>query len=658
MNSSPNYPTRWLVLVLVCAWMLLGYGRALAQNYCVNPPSGTGTGSFTLSRTRTCANLPITVTNTLAGAQNITYNYQYSGNGLPVTNLTPNTSTTYTSPGTFTILQVGTSSATGFAKCETVTILPTEAINFTTRSCENRQVTVSVQFTSNTEQYDEIEVDWGDGTIQVFSVAILKSGPASHQYANITQRQISVRGRYNGIADCNAPRANRVVTPSASTGGTPFISQLTTLNDASVQMRIQGPANTDFEVLLKQPDGTFRTLSVQEQDGSTPIFGAVTATPQCFQVRSVGSCAPPTSIEEYCTVVLDARSAPGQNNLTWNPYTGASPTVFWRLQRNGAAVGIPGNTNKNTRSYPDQNDIRCNTQYCYRLTAEAGRTTIVSNFICVTSISSNQPNALSNVTVSVQGNGVEVRTTDPNPTGSGNYTLVVTRADGPSGVFNEVGQAINRATFDDPSARTADQSYCYRIVLRNECGQVSPPSEPACTVHLTSKSPGALDWSADSPFSGKSVTEYEVVFIDRDSGIEIRRQSVGGNTHFEPDRSDPSLPTYRFEIVAVSTANQSSRSNPYELQVEAGIFAPTAFAPNGFTNRFQVKGDFTDDFRLTIFNRWGTVVYSTTSSENADGWDGNVDGQPALAGTYVWRVETRDKAGKQTIKASSVLLIR
>lgn len=658
MNSSPNRPARWLVLVLVCTWIILGNGKALAQNYCVNPPPGTGTGSFTLSRTRTCANLPITVTNTLAGAQNITYNYQYSGNGLPVTNLTPNTSTSYTAPGTFTILQVGTSSATGFAKCETVTIMPTEAITFTTQSCDNRQVTASFQFTPNTEQYDEIEVDWGDGTLQVFTVATLKAGPASHQYANTTQRQISVRGKYNSIADCNALRASQSVTPSASTGGVPFISQITTLNDASVQMRIQGPTNTSFAVLVKQPDGTFRTLSEVEKDGSTPIFGVVTTTPQCFQVRSVSSCTPTTSNEEYCTVVLDAKAAPGQNNLSWTPYTGASPTIFWRLLRNGAAVGIPGNTNKNTKAYTDQNDIRCNTQYCYRLTAEAGRTTIVSNAICVTGISSNQPNALSNVTVSVQGNGVDIRTIDPNPTGSGNYTLIVTRADGPSGTFNEIGQATNQATFTDPSARTSDQSYCYRIVLRNECGQLSPPSEPACTVHLMSKSPGALDWTADSPFSGKPVREYEVVFIDRDSGVEINRQSVGGNTHFEPDRNDPDLPTYRFEIVAVSATNQSSRSNPYELQVEAGIFAPTAFAPNGFTNRFQVKGDFTDDFRLTIFNRWGSVVYSTTSSKDVDGWDGNADGQPAPAGTYAWRVETRDKAGKQTVKASSVLLIR
>ena len=659
MNSF-NGPARWLVMVVVCAWIMTGGNKVLAQNYCVNPPPGTGTGSFTLSRARTCVNLPITVTNTLAGAQNITYNYQYSGLGLPVANLTPATSISYTTPGSFTILQVGTSSATGFAKCETVTILPTEAISFTIQSCGNQQATASFQFTPNTEQYDEVEVDWGDGVIQRFALATLKASSATHQYPNTTLRQVSVRGRYTAIADCNALTTTKDVTPIAGTGGTPFISQLITLNDASVQMRLQGPPNVAYEVLHKQPDGTFKTLSDRQRDGSMPIFGVNTTTSQCFQVRSVNSCIPTTSNEDYCTIALAATAVPGQNNVSWNPYTGASPTIFWRLQRNAVAVGIPGNTSKSTKTYTDQNNILCNTQYCYQLTADAGRTTIVSNFACATGISNNQPTSLSDVIVSVQGNGqVSVRTTNPNPTGSGTYTLIVTRADGSSGTFREIGQAINQAIFDDPTARTADQSFCYQLILRNECGQLSPPSAPACTIHLTSKTPGALDWTADSPFSGKPVAEYEVVFLDRLSGAEIKRQSVGGNTHFDPDRNDPNIATYRYEIVAISATKQTSRSNPYELPTqEAGIFAPTAFAPNGFNRRFQMKGDFTNDFKLTIFNRWGTVVYSTTSFRDEDGWDGTSDGQPAPAGNYAWRAEVRDKAGKQTVKASSVLLIR
>jgi gliding motility-associated-like protein len=134
---------------------------------------------------------------------------------------------------------------------------------------------------------------------------------------------------------------------------------------------------------------------------------------------------------------------------------------------------------------------------------------------------------------------------------------------------------------------------------------------------------------------------------------------MSGNTHRDFDPDDRLLSNqYRYRIVAIAPNGDVSYSNFYELQVEAGIFAPTAFAPNGANNRFFVLGQLSDDFRMTIFDRWGAVVFSTTSFRPEDGWDGMAGGQPAPAGSYAWRVEVRDRSGKQTVKASSVLLIR
>lgn len=664
MNRFLKGPSRWLVMLIVCAWTVLSESEIWAQNYCINPPPNTVLGGFTLNKSRVCVNNQITVTNTTQGATNLLYIYGYNGSSITTPAPIANTTQSFTAPGSFTVLQLGSSQGTGLAKCETVTVLPNEAFDFSTKACENRQVSVDFKFTPNTERYDEVEVDWGDGTKQRFPVANLKNGPITHQYPNGgANYNISVQGVYKDIPDCNAQRAIRTVTTIAGTIQQPFVSQLMVMNETSVQMRIQGPTNTDFEVLLKQPDGNYKTVSQIEKDGSSPLFSVPsTVTSQCFQVRTLNSCSTPSNNEEYCTIALDAKAGAGQNNVTWTPYAGSSSTILWRLQRNGAAVGIPGNSNRNTRSYTDQNDIRCNTQYCYRMTAEAGRTTYISNAVCVTGTSSNLPNALSNVTVSVQDNGqVSVRTIDPNPSGVGTYTLLVSRSDSPSGAYTEIGQAINKPTFDDGSARASQQSHCYKIVLRNECGQESPLSAPACTVWLTSKSPRALDWSAEPPFTGKPVDKYEIEFYDRDSGNRINTIQVGANTHREFDPDDPNLSNrYRYRIVAISPDGSTSYSNFYELQVEAGIFAPLAFTPNGDGNNdhFQVLGFFADDFRLTVFNRWGEAIFSTTSFKAEDGWNGNVANQPALAGTYTWRVEVRDKMGKQTVKAGAVLLIR
>lgn len=649
----------------------LDLGDVWAQNYCTNVP-GVLSGGFTLNKTKTCANSggALVLTNTTSGLKNIQYVVGYDGKtlGTPsavdIPGTTSVTAVTPSSPGTYSILQIGAGGAANdpYAKCQSLTVLPTEAPAFTTQSCGNRQVTLNFQLTPNTEQYDFIEVNWGDANVERFSMADLQAGLASHQYpAGATSYTITTRGIYKDITDCSTPATSRSVTPINGTLTQPFVSRLTNFQDGTVQMVIQGPDNTDFEVLHRQPDGSLKSLTQNQRNGSDPILNVnSTKTSQCFVVRTVTSCSLTASPQEYCTLVLDGTAVSGQNNLSWNPYTGSSPTIIWRLERNGTPIAIPGNTNRNTRSYSDNQQLQCNTRYCYRLSAQVGPTTLISNSECVTAISNNQPNALSNVIASVQNNGqVRLNTTDPNPTGVGVYTLIVSRSDGPGSAFSEIGQALNRPQYDDPSARTADQSYCYQLKLRNECGQESPASVPACTVWLTSKSPRALDWSADSPFGGKTVNRYEIEISDKATGSVIGTLPMSGNTHRDFDPDDRLLSNqYRYRIVAIAPNGDVSYSNFYELQVEAGIFAPTAFAPNGANNRFFVLGQLSDDFRMTIFDRWGAVVFSTTSFRPEDGWDGMADGQPAPAGSYAWRVEVRDRSGKQTVKASSVLLIR
>lgn len=669
VNRFPLSRAYWFVLLMGCIWTLVCPSEGRAQgsvNYCVNPPPGTATGGFTLNRSRVCVNNPVSVTNTVAGLpdNNALYIFGYTGNSVTVPAPSANTTGSFTTPGSFTILQLGSLQGGGSAKCETVTVLPTEAPKFTIRNCDNRQVTLNFQFTPNTELYDQIEVDWGNGTKQAYPVSNLKNSGASNQYApGGASYPISVRGIYNGVPDCSAPVTNSTVSPINGFASPPFISRMVVLDDTKINVTVQGPPNTDFETLLKQADGTYRTLGEDARDGSTTLWSVPTTnTPQCFQVRSISSCTPTTS-EDYCSVPLAVSAGAGQNSLTWAPYTGSAANVIWKLQRNKAPLPIPGNTNKNTSSFTDD-QVACNTEYCYQLIAEAGKTTYVTRTICVTGSSTNAPVALSNVTASVQDNGqVWVTTIDPNPTGVGVYTLVVSRADGPGGPFTEIGQAFNRPVFEDATANTSAQAYCYQIVLRNECGQASPPSEPACTVHLSSKTPRALDWTPASPFSIGPVDEYEIEVYDRNTGARFTTIQMGANTHREFDPDDPLLSNaYRYRIVAISPSGTTSYSNFFELQVEAGIFAPNAFNPASMeskNSRFQVRGFFSDeDFRLTIYTRWGELVYSTPSSEDSAGWDGTMLNQPAPAGTYTWRVEVRDKAGKQTVKVGSMLLIR
>jgi len=90
------------------------------------------------------------------------------------------------------------------------------------------------------------------------------------------------------------------------------------------------------------------------------------------------------------------------------------------------------------------------------------------------------------------------------------------------------------------------------------------------------------------------------------------------------------------------------------------FFVPGAFTPdnNGRNDLFKPTYQclFTD-YSLKIFNRFGQLVFNTTSS-NA-GWAGICNNQKQPGGTYSWLLRYYDRLGrKSAMQKGTVLLIR
>ena len=92
------------------------------------------------------------------------------------------------------------------------------------------------------------------------------------------------------------------------------------------------------------------------------------------------------------------------------------------------------------------------------------------------------------------------------------------------------------------------------------------------------------------------------------------------------------------------------------------IYFPSAFTPNGdnFNDRFKAlyhSGLNIQYFRLSIFNRWGQLVFST--DDISKGWDGKIDGNQQPTGTFVWFAEYKKEQNGQMIqRKGTVTLIR
>ncbi|MCK5337872.1 MAG: gliding motility-associated C-terminal domain-containing protein, partial [Bacteroidales bacterium] len=68
----------------------------------------------------------------------------------------------------------------------------------------------------------------------------------------------------------------------------------------------------------------------------------------------------------------------------------------------------------------------------------------------------------------------------------------------------------------------------------------------------------------------------------------------------------------------------------------AAIAAPNAFTPNtdGLNDVFILKAENISNFKMYIYDRWGTLIYESSGLE--EGWNGDYKGSPAPVGTYAW----------------------
>jgi gliding motility-associated-like protein len=86
---------------------------------------------------------------------------------------------------------------------------------------------------------------------------------------------------------------------------------------------------------------------------------------------------------------------------------------------------------------------------------------------------------------------------------------------------------------------------------------------------------------------------------------------------------------------------------------EFNLYVPNSFTPNGdgLNDIFKAEaiGVNPDRFSMIIFNRWGEVVFQSNTLNI--GWRGTVDGgNPAPAGSYVWKITANDITDERDFK--------
>lgn len=96
------------------------------------------------------------------------------------------------------------------------------------------------------------------------------------------------------------------------------------------------------------------------------------------------------------------------------------------------------------------------------------------------------------------------------------------------------------------------------------------------------------------------------------------------------------------------------------LVEQQGIYIPNAFSPNGdgSNERFEpeINSAVTQINGIQIFDRWGALVFESTA--DTPYWDGQINGEAAPQGIYVYHIEWTDISGKLQQERGDVMLVR
>ena len=114
-----------------------------------------------------------------------------------------------------------------------------------------------------------------------------------------------------------------------------------------------------------------------------------------------------------------------------------------------------------------------------------------------------------------------------------------------------------------------------------------------------------------------------------------------------------------YRVIAFKKGDLSlqSLSNETVIIPNMTIYVPNTFTPNddGINDTFGVNGEAIKEFNMTIYNRWGQLLFET--SDKSKRWDGTYQGKKLATGSYVYVISAAGITGLRQTKEGQVNII-
>ncbi|GAB3714207.1 hypothetical protein GCM10027592_53840 [Spirosoma flavus] len=247
----------------------------------------------------------------------------------------------------------------------------------------------------------------------------------------------------------------------------------------------------------------------------------------------------------------------------------------------------------------------------------------------------------------------------------GAYTIPTScgKPNGEASITIAGGNKPIRYSVDNQTYQSSDQftgltGGTYTLVARDSAGctisqsvSVAASKGPQLvTIETTKEGCGLKNGSMTiTPNPNASAVEYAI------DGLTFQRaesfSALAGGTYTLTIRDPDKCVLTQTVIIPVDCANL--------------IHLPTAFSPNadqqndGLTVRFGFPS--LNVAAFTVYDRWGSILYNRANFSLSSGeslWDGQLNGEAAPEGLYVYRIDCRFPDGSQSTYRQAVTLLR
>ncbi len=229
---------------------------------------------------------------------------------------------------------------------------------------------------------------------------------------------------------------------------------------------------------------------------------------------------------------------------------------------------------------------------------------------------------------------------------------------------------IQENIYVDASANPSAQKLYYKIKTFDKCKD-SVASNYAATVFIAGKPnpdfTNSLTWTKfDAQTAGASYYDlYKIVGTDEKLiGSYLKDTTfvdkVDGNNPEEAKSCYYVVASAILALPAGASTSVKSRSNIACVNQTPGIAVPNAFVPYGRNQEFKPLISFSEglDYKMTIYDRYGSVVFTTTTI--AEGWNGQLGGQgrDMPQGVYTYYIKAKRTDGLELERKGTLTLIR